>query len=233
MPILQRLRDVLTRSRVPWVDLSATLARVWLWWCGAQHRLAGVSLVEQRRRLARHIDDYRAALGLIDQAVFRVRSLDEARALAGALASVCADPHAAGFGLLELLANAVEHGNLGIGFEDKAALLAAGRWEEEVTARLAAPENAGKFVEVRCTRERARLSVSIRDQGKGFDWRAFLAMDPARTSCPNGRGIALAREVAFDSIQYAAQGSRVEVTLRALEVARPGAHLGREPVASD
>jgi hypothetical protein len=169
----------------------------------------------EHRRLAQQIEEFRAAMTLLDQAVFRLRTLDEARVLSAALASLCADPDAAGFGLLELLANAVEHGNLGIGFEDKARLLAAGRWEEEVAARLAADANAAKFVEVRCARARGRLAVSIRDAGAGFDCSPYLEIDQARAHRPNGRGIALAREVAFETMRYRARGNRVDVTLAA------------------
>jgi serine phosphatase RsbU (regulator of sigma subunit) len=128
---------------------------------------------------------------------------------------MCRDPAAAGFGLLELLINAVEHGNLGIRLEDKCELVATGRWEQEVAARFAKPENAAKFVEVRCRREGERLLISIRDQGAGFDWRGFLAMDEASVFRPNGRGIALAREVAFETMEYSSPGNQVEVSVAA------------------
>ena len=54
----------------------------------------------------------------------------------------CPDPEAVIIGLTELLVNAVEHGNLGITYEDKTALNAAGTWDTEVRRRLALPENA-------------------------------------------------------------------------------------------
>jgi CheY-like chemotaxis protein/serine phosphatase RsbU (regulator of sigma subunit) len=171
--------------------------------------------VEQRQRLAQQIEEYRGVMGLIDDSVFRYRSIDEARALAAALASMCRDPSAAGFGLLELLVNAVEHGNLGIRLEDKSELVATGRWDQEVAARFAEPQNAAKFVEVRCRREGERLHIRIRDQGAGFDWREFLSMDQTRVFRPNGRGIALAREVAFESMEYRSPGNQVEVSVAA------------------
>jgi CheY-like chemotaxis protein/serine phosphatase RsbU (regulator of sigma subunit) len=176
---------------------------------------SALSAVAQRQRLAEQIEEYRGVMGLIDESVFRYRSIDEARALAAALASMCRDPAAAGFGLLELLINAVEHGNLGIRLEDKCELVATGRWEQEVTARFAKPENAAKHVEVRCRREGERLLIRIRDQGEGFDWRSFLAMDEARVSRPNGRGIALAREVAFETMEYSDPGNQVDVSVAA------------------
>jgi CheY-like chemotaxis protein/serine phosphatase RsbU (regulator of sigma subunit) len=174
---------------------------------------SALSASEQRQRLAQQIEEYRGVMGLIDDSVFRYRSIGEARALAAALASMCRDSASAGFGLLELLMNAVEHGNLGISLEDKAELLASGRWEQEVAARFALPENGAKFVEVRCQRDGERLRICIRDQGPGFDWRGFLTMDDTRVFRPNGRGIALAREVAFETMEYRGTGSQVEVSV--------------------
>ena len=176
---------------------------------------SALSASEQRQRLAQQIEEYRGVMGLIDESVFRFRSIDEARALAAALASMCRDPAAAGFGLLELLINAVEHGNLGISLQEKSELLAAGRWEQEVAARFARPENDAKFVEVHCQRQRERLRIRIRDQGAGFDWRGFLAMDDGRVFRANGRGIALAREIAFETMDYRGSGNQVEVTVAA------------------
>jgi len=176
---------------------------------------SALSAVAQRQRLAEQIEEYRGVMALIDESVFRYRSIDEARALAAALASMCRDPAAAGFGLLEVLINAVEHGNLGIRLEDKCELVATGRWEQEIAARFATPENAAKYVEVHCRREGERLLIRIRDQGEGFDWRSFLAMDEARVFRPNGRGIALAREVAFETMEYSGPGNQVEVSVAA------------------
>jgi CheY-like chemotaxis protein/serine phosphatase RsbU (regulator of sigma subunit) len=195
---------------------------------------SALSASEQRQRLAQQIEEYRGVMGLIDDSVFRYRSIDEARALAAALASMCRDPAAAGFGLLELLINAVEHGNLGIRLEDKAELLAAGRWEQEVAARFALPENAAKFVEVRCQRQGEHLRICIRDQGAGFDWRGFLAMDDARVFRPNGRGIALAREVAFETMEYRGPGNQVEVSVAARNHALHCAgHAGHDDAESE
>jgi CheY-like chemotaxis protein/anti-sigma regulatory factor (Ser/Thr protein kinase) len=176
---------------------------------------SALGMSRQRHDLADRIEEYRGVMALIDEGTFRVRTLSEARALAAALGSASADPAAVGLGLVELLVNAIEHGNLGITFEDKAALLACGAWDDEVQARLARPENAAKFVLVTCRRTEGRLEVVIRDQGRGFDWRRFLSMDEMRAFQANGRGISLARQVAFDSLEYRGCGNEVAVSATA------------------
>ena len=176
---------------------------------------AALAMSSQRQELALRIEEYRGVMALIDEGVFRLRTLDEARALAGALGSACSEPDAASLGLVELLVNAIEHGNLGIGFEEKAALLGAGRWEAEVAARHARPENVGKAVRVVCQRVGPDLVITISDEGGGFDWQHFLTLDESRAFHPNGRGISLARGVAFATIEYLGCGNQVRVSLPA------------------
>jgi CheY-like chemotaxis protein len=85
-------------------------------------------------------------LRLLRDATFSIRSVDDARDLGAVLANCCPDPMNSVIGITELLVNAVEHGNLGITYEEKSTLNANGTWDEEVKRRLALPEHAGKRV---------------------------------------------------------------------------------------
>jgi len=167
--------------------------------------------VERRRELRRQVEEYRGIIGLVREARFGFRTLKQAHGVAAAVGTMAANPAAVSLGLLELLINAVEHGNLGITFQDKARLLAAERWEVEVETRLALPENAAKTVELYVRRDASHAHVQICDQGSGFDWRRYLNLDEARAIYPNGRGIAMARHVAFTSLQYSDLGNEVTV----------------------
>jgi hypothetical protein len=60
---------------------------------------------------------------------------------------------------------------------------------------------------------------AIRDCGAGFAWERFLSLDETRAFHPNGRGIALARNIAFRTLEYRGCGN--EVVVSAL-VRRPG-----------
>ncbi len=174
---------------------------------------SALDMVRRRLDLAREIEQYRGLLVLLDEGQFRVRTLREAHALAAGLSTLAVDPASAALGLVELLINGIEHGNLGIGFYDKAGLLAADRWEQEVEARLALPENADKHVHTSVRREDRRLRISIRDCGPGFDWRRFIELDESRALHPNGRGIVVARHVSFRTLQFNERGNEVVVTL--------------------
>jgi hypothetical protein len=65
----------------------------------------------------------------------------------------------------------------------------------------------------RVRRESTRWVFSIRDEGKGFAWQRFLDFDPERAFAPNGRGIALSRQLSFASLTYLPPGNTVVVTV--------------------
>src|SRR3954464_1970177 len=153
-------------------------------------------------------------LQLLDEAHFTYRTIEEARGLAAVLANACPDAEASVIGLTELLVNAVEHGNLGITYDDKSALLANGTWAEEIARRLELPENRAKRVDVEFCRGDNELRFTIRDRGNGFEWTRYLDIDPRRAFDRHGRGILMARHVSFSSIEYRGTGSEVVATVR-------------------
>jgi len=161
------------------------------------------------RHLKERIERGLRCLTLIREASFSIQTVDEARDLGMVLANACPDPMSTVIGLTEILVNAVEHGNLGITYEEKSQLNAAGQWETEVTRRLSLPENATKHVEVQMTRENGCVRFTIRDQGPGFDWQRFIDIDPARAFDNHGRGIVIARTLSFDTLEYHGCGNEV------------------------
>lgn len=165
-------------------------------------------------RLGADIND---VLALTCQARYQFRSPDEARQLAAMWSRL--DPGNAGVGmaLAELMLNAIEHGNLGITYAEKSELLAADRWQEEVAHRLAATELRDRRAELTFTRAGSHARFTIRDEGAGFDWKNYLEMDPARAFDSHGRGIAMARQLAFESLEYQGTGNVVTATLHLSE----------------
>jgi anti-sigma regulatory factor (Ser/Thr protein kinase) len=148
------------------------------------------------------------------EAGYEVRTLQEARDLAVVLASAYPDPERVTVGLTELIINAVEHGNLGITYREKADLLEAGRFDTEIERRLADPDLARRRVRVTLCRDAEVVTARIEDEGDGFDWRPFNDYDPDRALDPNGHGIAIARGVSFDDVTYHGRGNVVVATFR-------------------
>jgi CheY-like chemotaxis protein len=140
---------------------------------------------------------------------FRYRTLAEARAIACELSGLCPEPERVALGLTELMVNAIEHGNLEISYAEKSALCRANSWHVEVERRLALPQYTARAAHVHVHRGPHSVEFSIRDEGRGFRWRDFLEPDPSRAFAPNGRGIALARELAFARLEYKDPGNLV------------------------
>ena len=149
----------------------------------------------------------------LDTAVLHYRTLDEAKCLAQTLSQLFGEPVRVVVGLQELLINAVEHGNLGISYADKTRLVLENQWLEEISRRQNLPELQARQVEIRFQRLPERIVLTIQDEGSGFDWQKYLQMDPERAFDPNGRGIALAKMLSFDSLTFLGNGNTVQVTI--------------------
>ena len=174
---------------------------------------SAISDFQQRLRFRARLESTANAIGLLEAGVFNFRTIEEAQALAELLSKICPNPEAAVTGLWQLLLNAVEHGNLGLTYDDKAALLSGGQWQQEIEQRLRSPERASKYASVRVERRRDALLFRITDQGAGFEPQTYLEFDPERATHAHGRGIAMARLISFDALSYNAIGNSVEATI--------------------
>ncbi len=143
-----------------------------------------------------------------DRVIVKVRTHAEARAAAYELAAVCAESWRVAEALMELLANAIEHGNLGIGYALKRKLLESGDWQSELLRRQHSRKFAGRVAHL--TRETGVQGwrFTVEDDGAGFDWAAWLHAEPD-AGAPSGRGILLAQRLGGVQLDYAGKGNRV------------------------
>ncbi|MDR3425423.1 MAG: ATP-binding protein [Alphaproteobacteria bacterium] len=144
----------------------------------------------------------------VDVYNFRLRKLEEALELSRRLAKNFRDPEANVTGIYELLLNAIEHGNLGLGYEMKSDLVRAGKWRDEIDRRLALPEFREREVEIKLVHNQTICCLTIADQGRGFAWQDYVH----RLSCgrrPNGRGLWIAFNSPFDNIKFNEAGNVV------------------------
>ncbi len=145
-------------------------------------------------------------------ATLRVKTFDDIDICVKIVTAVLALGPIATMGLREIIVNAVEHGNLGISFDEKTELLKSGTWQTEIERRLGAPElrDRAATVEIRLTGDAFRIDVT--DQGEGFDWATYTDPEAAPTELLHGRGISLAMGGDFSSVEYRGAGN--EVVLR-------------------
>lgn len=174
------------------------------------------SAMEYRTRF-KEIEDERQSLksGLrfVERANFRIRTLSEMSALTGLLSSAYPDPDRVTVGIHELLTNAIEHGNLNISYDGKSQLIMDDKWKSEIDHRLEQPEFKDRSVEVELVQTPKAITLTITDQGNGFDCQKFMEIDPCRLFDPHGRGIAIAKSISFDELNYLGNGNQVVATV--------------------
>lgn len=114
-------------------------------------------------------------------------------------------------GLVEILTNAIEHGNLGITGSEKVKLKAQGEnaYQMEVQRRIELPESGNRRVRVHATCDREHATIQISDDGNGFEFDNLPdPTDPENLFKPSGRGILLARTF-LDRVDYEGRGNSV------------------------
>ena len=152
-----------------------------------------------------------AGAGLLEQARFRFTTMEEAKSVVwmiGQNVEECAPFSAC---LQELIANAIEHGNLGLGGAAKDDLIRHDQWEGEIARRQALPANMGKTVLVTFETIDDDVVVSIEDQGVGFDWQPYFSQDLSLDNRVQGKGIVVARSMSGHTLCYENGGRRAIV----------------------
>lgn len=183
------------------------------------HAVVATALQDQRRLKALRdaLHDSTRSLHLMERGRFKVRTLQDAHSLTSLLANTCPDPEGVAVGLSELIINAVVHGNLELSYAETTECLKANRLGEEIRQRLEDPAFRDRWVDVRFDRFGDRIRFTVRDQGRGFDWRKYLEFTPDRIFDNHGRGIAMAKASSFASLVYRGRGN-----VAVAEVALPG-----------
>ena len=113
----------------------------------------------------------------------------------------------------ELIINAMEHGNLGITFEEKSESLINGTYIQILMDRQKSLINSKKRITVESSLTPEKMEVIITDEGDGFDHEKMLARsmnDDTNGILGHGRGIAMSK-IFLDSIVYNEKGNSVRI----------------------
>lgn len=111
-------------------------------------------------------------------------------------------------GILELCMNAIEHGNLGISFDEKSQLLGQDKFHEEMNERFKYDEYKNKRVQINLHKDEEKTEVRITDEGQGFEPSDYLDKNPGDYEKPNGRGLMMANNI-FDELLFENDGRTV------------------------
>lgn len=113
-------------------------------------------------------------------------------------------------GLLEMITNAFEHGNLEITYDEKQDALNNNTFEQLVEERISNEKFLGRKISVDFVYENNYCEWTIRDEGKGFNWKNIP--EPLKDNLLelNGRGIFITRFL-FDELEYQGNGNVVRL----------------------
>ena len=115
--------------------------------------------------------------------------------------------------LMELLMNAVEHGNLEISFEEKTKwLMQGGDIMQLIAERRKDPKYRRRTVRISYVIQNTSSAFRIEDDGDGFDWRAMLAKKDEDNDGTHGRGISLSKKL-VKKMTYNEKGNQVTFTI--------------------
>ena len=156
----------------------------------------------------------KSSVKLLKNANFQFRSIDDVRAVSSLVACTCEEPEKIAMGLSELMINAIEHGNLQIGYHEKSELRKQDNWESEIAKRLKLKENVDKYASIDIVNNSTGVTFTITDQGNGFEWDEFMEFDTNRVMHNHGRGIAMANKLYFSKVEYQGNGNRVKVMVK-------------------
>jgi len=112
--------------------------------------------------------------------------------------------------LIELIVNAIEHGNCKISYEEKTKTLESGITSVELIAeKCKDPEIRAKRVFFSWEIKPDKSTFVIRDQGSGFDVKAYIEKTKMLNDYSlHGRGIKMASKL-FSKLKYNATGNQV------------------------
>ena len=114
-------------------------------------------------------------------------------------------------GLVELITNAIEHGNLEISYLEKQKALDKNMFDKLYTEKLENPKYKNKKIYVDFITDDKGCEWTITDEGKGFDWK--ILPDPTDDNHIlelNGRGVFITKFL-FDELEYNGNGNVVRV----------------------
>lgn len=111
--------------------------------------------------------------------------------------------------LMEMLTNALEHGNCNISYEEKTSWLEnGGNIIELIERKLQDPEIGARKIYIEYMIGKETSQFSIRDEGKGFDWHSRIGNSMDFSEETHGRGISLSKKL-VSSMEYNDSGNKV------------------------
>ena len=118
---------------------------------------------------------------------------------------------------MELLTNALEHGNCAINYDEKTKWLESGNGILElINEKRKDPEIEKRKILIKYYIGKEKSHFSIKDEGEGFDWKSQIANYKPNIMENHGRGVALSRSL-VKALHYNEKGNAVSFEIDNLQ----------------
>lgn len=171
---------------------------------------AAIAEYQNIKALEAQVKESRNPLSSLVQGQFQLRTIDEAQKLSVFIANATPEPEATLI-ICELFNNAIEHGNLGITYDEKSDLIDRNALHDEMESRLQQEPYKDRFATVSYEKTDDHILITVEDMGDGFDYAKYLTFDENRVFDNHGRGIAMANTML--DISYIGKGNIVKVNI--------------------
>lgn len=119
--------------------------------------------------------------------------------------------------LMELLTNALEHGNCNITYDEKTNwLMNGGNILSLIEEKNKDPEIANRKIHIAYAIGKTKSKFVIRDEGKGFDWKNIMTSHLEEDEEMHGRGILISKEM-VSNLSYNDIGNEVTFEVKNLK----------------
>ena len=176
---------------------------------------SGLNLSITFNKFNKNIAEHHQFFKYVNSLDLQFKTIEEAHITAKSLSFLCEDSNKVAMGLSEIFINAIEHGNLGISYEDKTYHQENNTWKMEIESRLKMSQYREKVVSVTAARIGQIIEFTVTDEGLGFDFSQFIFKVPEDLNSSHGRGITMARMIAFDHLEYIHPGNCVKMQAKA------------------
>ena len=162
--------------------------------------------MEKRLGLLNQSKQFSNALSCMSHAHFRIQTPSQASSLAWLLSQQAQQTDHTYLGILEILINAIEHGNLHLKPSERKSLLSKDDFRQELELLSKQSPFCTKWVEVDFSSDDCFATIEVTDQGFGFDWQSSLNQNHSAKSWANVRGFHKIKNAGFINLHYRNNG---------------------------